>query len=125
MGIKESKTIKRKSKIIRDSEVLLKAGSNSTASFFRFTLRDNCFFTIDEGVMFWWDYYAGTWIMKNDTIYLHFINEHKRVGLLNYIYIDSIDNKLVIPTIDSTRTLKVDIYYNKLEKQKDMYYKIE
>ncbi len=116
VGVKESRIIKRKSKIIQDSDVLLSAGSEGAVSSFNFNIRENYFFNINESVMFWWDYYAGTWMKKNDTIYLHYINNHKRDDLLDYIYIDPLDNKLVVPRIDSLYPLRLEISYNKLEK---------
>lgn len=96
VGNKESREIKRKSKIIEESEILLQASSDGAASYMIFKLRENRFFNIDEGVMFWWDYYAGTWEMSEDTLNLNYINSHKRDDLLNCAIIDTVNSIIFI-----------------------------
>lgn len=112
VGVKESRKIRSGSKIIRDSKTLLLAHAEGSASFINLAIRDNNFFTIDEGVMFWWDYYAGTWTQRNDTIFLDYIDGHQRSDFRNFIVIEN--GKILISRNDSLPTIFLEIQYDNL-----------
>ena len=109
---KESKRIKKGSGIIQDSNVLLYAEIEGAVSFMNLALRENNFFSIMEGAMFGWDYYAGTWREKNDTILLDYIDDHKRSDFLNFVVIN--DDILYMPRQDSLISLPLTITWDRL-----------
>ncbi|MEM6265715.1 MAG: hypothetical protein AAGI38_24655 [Bacteroidota bacterium] len=110
---KEGKRIKRGSKVLRDSQVLLYASWEGTVGHLNLAIRTNNFFTMNEFAFFVWEFYAGTWTRSNDTIHLNYIDGHKRSDLLDYVLVD--EKEIRLTRIDSLPPIRLMIKYRKLE----------
>lgn len=73
---KLDRQIKRKSKIIRETETIIYGYYEASFEFIHLNLRKNQVFDINAGALWFTGYYAGTWSLKNDTLYLDCFNNH-------------------------------------------------
>jgi hypothetical protein len=90
----QSNLVKKKSKIVRKSNILLSARYEGKLVFYQLNLRDKHYFDIYENVLLKKEYYAGNWRSKNDTITISYIDNHKSNSFGNIITIDSLNKKL-------------------------------
>jgi hypothetical protein len=110
VGEKESRRIKRGSRVIRQSKVLLFATHENAVSFFNLYLRENKFFTIRTNSLYWHDFYAGTWTENNDTIRLNYIDGHKPDYVLDYAL--RTDKEIIFNRVNMPTPMKLQIMIN-------------
>ena len=86
--------IKRESKIIRESEVIVSAGKSSIISNIQLNIRKCNVFDLKISGNYW-EYYSGTWMLKNDTLVLKYFNGHKPLFYSTRAYCDKNNKELI------------------------------
>lgn len=120
---KEARYIKKRSKIIRESKILISGKYSGEMVVYTLNLRENNFFDIVGYVLISNEYYAGTWCRENGKIRLNYINGHKSRAFQDYLIIDNHKNALVMEKEDSSNlNFFIDSLYgsipNKLIEEK-------
>jgi len=92
---KKDRIVKRQSKIIRETGVIIYAEKQTVVSNIRLMIREHHVFDLFQSGVFW-EYYSGTWSYRSDTLFLDYFKNHKPIFSSNYALVDTIDKKIVL-----------------------------
>jgi hypothetical protein len=111
---KLDRQINRKSKIIKDSEILIYGKDESIIFSLNMNLRKHNVFDINSTDFLSWSYYAGTWNIQNDTLYLDYFCNHIPLFLSNKAYCDKEKEEFVFyyKSNQKVRLIKIKYYEN-------------
>lgn len=86
--------MKKRTKIIRETEIIVSGINYSVIATFEINIRKQKVFDFSLSSLVW-SYYAGTWTLSGDTLFLDYFLNHKPTSFSDTAYIDKQNSEII------------------------------